>query len=307
MPRGVTRQRMGSKSSLIGGPRRGGGRDYGMSMNYDTDHASHGKDGKMVFKFIHEPAFQRQQYKFEDSLSIGDQQGILDLLHSGPNHIDTLLQLSGLFRSQEDFSYADDLVQKAIIEMECSSHHLFNVTSAFTTLDYTRQENRAFFIALFYHMVAVFRRRCFRSGLELCKLLMRLSASDDDPLAAMLFADTFALRCREYTWFRYYYYSANSSKNLAMLPNFAFSVPLACLYLSRGDGNCEAHKTLKQLLIQPAVQRTKTQLREEADKLLQEALIMFPDMLNKLLQAIGIKPDERVSKHSFFNSNKNYK
>ena len=305
-PRTRPRGRGGTKLSLTGSSRMETRQHHGVSMEVDRQNKNSSPQ-MTVFKYVHDIVYQKHQIRFDAAMDRRDQQGILELLHSGPGHVDTLLQMAGLFRSQEDYSYADDLVQKAIMEMEYYVHHQCNYSVPNSTLDYNRMENRGLFIALFYHMLSVTRRRCFRAGLELCKLLMRLSADGDDPLAALLVADFYALRCHEYVWLREYYHLANSLKNLEMLPNFAFSVPLACFYLSKGGGNTEAHKSLKNRLTESTSGLTSADFRREADEMLQRALLIFPHMLSKLMEANNIKPDEAVLKHQLFYNNTKYK
>lgn len=270
-----------SKLSLTGKQRYASMYDNGLRMILDDEYHSRNKAGTAaaakssaalssgctrldtakIYKYKHEQAYQKHQFRFDDAMSIRDQQGILDLLHSRPHHIDTLLQLSGMFRSQEDYSYADDLVLRAIQELENSMHHQFRITDTNCALDYNVKENRGLFIALFYHMLAVARRRCFRASLEICKVLMRLSVAGDDPLAAMLIIDQYALRSHEFFWLVEFYESVNDELNLAMLPNFAYSVPLAYFYLSRGDGNVNCQRGLKGQLTEELATRTKEQFR----------------------------------------------
>lgn len=183
-----------------------------------------------------------------------NQEDILDLLNSHPHHIDTLLLTAGIFRSQEDFTYSDSLVQKAIMELEFSMSGC-RLTDPNCSLDFKRMENRGLFYAIFYQMLSVARRRCFRSALELTKVLIRLSADGDDPLAVILLLDFYAIRCREYVWFLEYFQTYNEKLSLAMLPNIAYSVPLAYFFLSVESGSCVAHKALKQVLSSASADR----------------------------------------------------
>ena len=51
----------------------------------------------------------------------------------------------------------------------------------FFRLDYRRQENRAFYLALYRHMTYVGSRACYRTALELCKVIINL-----DPVSGMI-------------------------------------------------------------------------------------------------------------------------
>lgn len=62
--------------------------------------------------------------------------------------------------------------ERALYCIEHIFHPLFNVTQANCRLDYRRQENRAFYIALFKHLSFVGQRGCNRTALEFCKLIL---------------------------------------------------------------------------------------------------------------------------------------
>lgn len=107
---------------------------------------------------------------------------------------------------------------------------------------------------------------CFRTSLELCKLLLSLDPGGD-PLAVVLMIDFYAIRAKEYGWFIEFCSLWENAKNLSQLPNIAYSLALAHFHL----GN-----------------------RKEADELLQNALIMFPGALVPLLEKCSIQPDTKV-------------
>ena len=77
--------------------------------------------------------------------------------------------------------------------------------------------------------------------------------------------------------------SFQGHRNLSQLPNFAFSIPLALFHLSIKDDN-------------------KSSECGEADRRLQEALIMFPSLLVPLMDKCSVNFDPTVIKHSFFAS-----
>lgn len=117
-------------------------------------------------------------------------------------------------------------------------------------------------------------RACYRTALELCKLLLSLDP-DGDPLGIKLIIDFYALRAKEYTWLIDFFSEWESTKNMSQLPNFAFSIAVAHYYTSIGD------TTL-------------------ADQLLSEALLMFPGILTPLLEKCSVQVDHRVASHSYF-------
>lgn len=90
---------------------------------------------------------------------------------------------------------------------------------------------------------------------------------EGDPLAVVLMIDFYALKSKEYEWFCEFCELWEDSRNLRQLPNIAYSLALAHFYLEK---------------------------QESADKLLQNALIMFPGILIPLLDKCSISPDAKV-------------
>lgn len=134
---------------------------------------------------------------------------------------------------------------------------------------------RAIFIALFKHLTFVGGRACYRTALELCKLLLSLEP-DTDPLAVKLMIDFYAIRAKEHAWLVEFLTEWESAKNMSQLPNCAFSLAVAHYHTS-ADGDYDV-----------------------ADKMLQEALLMFPGVLLPLLEKCAVQVDKRVCSHTYF-------
>jgi hypothetical protein len=146
-------------------------------------------------------------------------------------------------------------------------------------LDYNRVENRGLFIVLFKHLLFVGGKACYRTALELCKLLLGLDINND-PLGVILMIDYYAIRSNQFEYLIDFYETFNSSKHLNLLPNMIFSVALANYYLYRKN-NDDAYL-------------------EKANKLLEEALTKFPMVLLELLDKCNVIPDKEVEAHPFF-------
>ncbi|NXY22787.1 TCF25 factor, partial [Atrichornis clamosus] len=243
--------------------------------------------GVQHFTFEHHREYQQVQFKFLDAVESMDPNNIVLLLQMNPYHVDSLLQLSDVCRMQEDQEMARDLIERALYSLECTFHPVFSLTSGTCRLDYRRQENRAFFLALFKHLMFLEKRGCPRTALEFCKLILSLDP-ENDPLCVLLLIDFLALRAREYTFLTRFFQEWESHRNLSQLPNFAFSVPLAYFFLSQQEERPELERS---------------QARERAARLIQLALIMFPSVLMPLLDHCSVQPDARVSSHPFFGLN----
>ncbi|XP_072729202.1 ribosome quality control complex subunit TCF25 isoform X4 [Ciconia boyciana] len=243
--------------------------------------------GVQYFTFEHHREYQQVQFKFLDAVESMDPNNIVLLLQMNPYHVDSLLQLSDVCRMQEDQEMARDLIERALYSLECTFHPVFSLTSGTCRLDYRRPENRAFFLALFKHLMFLEKRGCPRTALEFCKLILSLDP-ENDPLCVLLLIDFLSLRAREYTFLTRMFQEWESHRNLSQLPNFAFSVPLAYFFLSQQEERSELELS---------------QARERAARLIQLALIMFPSVLMPLLDHCSVQPDARVASHSFFGLN----
>ncbi|NXI34068.1 TCF25 factor, partial [Galbula dea] len=243
--------------------------------------------GVQHFTFEHHREYQQVQFKFLDAVESMDPNNIVLLLQMNPYHVDSLLQLSDVCRMQEDQEMARDLIERALYSLECTFHPVFSLTSGTCRLDYRRPENRAFFLALFKHLMFLEKRGCPRTALEFCKLILSLDP-ESDPLCMLLLIDFLSLRAREYAFLTRMFQEWESHRNLSQLPNFAFSVPLAYFFLSQQE-DC------------PELERSQAQ--ERAARLIQLALVMFPGVLTPLLDHCSVQPDARVASHPFFGLN----
>jgi len=233
------------------------------------------------FLFEHNSSYQAIQRRFLSAVEALNPDLIMALLNSHPMHIDSMLQLSDICKMGDDSSMAAELVERTLFALESSFHPCFNLLSGNCHLDYRHQENRAIFIALFRHLNFVGARACYRTALELCKILLTLDPSTD-PLATVLMIDFFALRSRSFQWLIDLFEAWNPSRNLVQLPNFAYSVALAKFHVARGSENG----------------------LEMADKMLQRALISFPSVLLSLLDKCSIEPHPDVMGCQFFLDNR---
>ncbi|KAL2088504.1 hypothetical protein ACEWY4_015403 [Coilia grayii] len=242
------------------------------------------RNGLHYFTFEHNRDYQQIQFKFLDAVESMEPNNIVVLLQMNPYHIDSLLQLSDVCRIQEDQEMARDLIERALYSFECAFHPVFSLTSGVSRLDYLRPENRAFYLALYKHMMFLEKRGCPRTALEYCKLILSLDP-ENDSLCMLLLIDFLCLRCREYSALIRLYEEWEVHRNLSQLPNFAFSVAISYFQLSQQE-ECTEDEASRR--------------RQKSDRLLQEALIMFPGVLIPLLDLLSVQPDSAVSSHTFF-------
>ncbi|KAK7863009.1 hypothetical protein R5R35_010760 [Gryllus longicercus] len=246
----------------------------GLSMRHERTNAN------CSFAFVHNADYQKIQRKFLQAVNSFNQENIAAIAYTSPYHVDALIQLSDLYKLTDDLQTAADLNERALYSLESAFHPLFNMATGNCELDYRRQENRALFICLFKHLTFVGQRACYQTALELCKLLLSFDF-ELDPLAIILCIDFYALRSRNYEWLIDVSKKWEKKKNLSQLPNFAFSTALAHFCLAEANNADDF---------------------TQADKLLQDALILFPGVLNVLLEKCSVHLGANVSSHHFFDS-----
>ncbi|CAH8856380.1 unnamed protein product [Trichobilharzia szidati] len=221
-----------------------------------------------LYTFVHSKEYQNVQRLFHSALESMNVNFLNTLLYENPYHIHCLLQLSEIMMHQEDTTMAIDLLERVLHAFQSAFHHSFNPLNASCRLDFKHQINRGLFVALFRYILSIGERGCYRSALEYCKLLLSLDY-EGDPLTVLLMIDQYAVFSGQYSFLIDLFDSLNESRNLDLLPNFAFSIPLARKLagedLEKSDGN-----------------------KMSVNEALQDALIMFPGFVTRLLKHTSI-------------------
>jgi len=271
-------------------------------------------NGAQHFKFNHSDAYREVQRRFMSAVDSLNPDNIVSILTACPYHVDSRIQLSDLAKNAEDVQVAADLIEGAIHCMESSFDTRFSITNTSCRLEYKYQENRAFHILLFKHLLFVGQRACYRTALELCKRLLLLDPVGKlgDPLAVTLMIDFYAIKAGEYQWLINLYDFWAPIRNLCQLPNWAYSVALAKFLLTREQSkkkNGSSSKGRKSLGEKKSTEEkeTESQLQLDgnsisaADELLQYAILMFPHVLLPLLDKCQVHVETRVQAHPYFN------
>uniref|UniRef100_A0A6G1SBG7 Transcription factor 25 n=1 Tax=Aceria tosichella TaxID=561515 RepID=A0A6G1SBG7_9ACAR len=238
-------------------------------------------DRPVYFKFVHDKSYQEAQRMFIEAVHRGHSEFIVQSLSAFPAHAESLVQLSHMVRVSEDYKTASEFIERALVVFERGFHPRFNIATATCRLSYKRPENRTFFITIFKHINCCHRRGLRRTPLEYCKLLLSLEP-ENDPLMAILLLDFFAIRCEDYDYLIEFY---SKWDQFQKLPNLKFSLALAYFLKSRcsRQSKSENEANLKS-----------------ADKLLKEALLVFPNFIIPLLDACSGEPDAALKQCSYF-------
>lgn len=166
----------------------------GLSMDVEEKRA----DGTVLYRFVHNTAYQDVQSQFETCVESMDPNRLVALLRLNPYHISTLLQVSEIAKQDRDHATSGDLLERALFSFGRAVHSTFakNLAEGKARLDFRRAENREFWLASWRYMQNLTMRATWRTVYEWAKLLLSLSP-EDDPYALWLVLDQYALRSRQ--------------------------------------------------------------------------------------------------------------
>ncbi|KAJ3231281.1 Transcription factor 25 [Chytriomyces hyalinus] len=177
------------------------------------------------FEFAFSSAYMEIQMMFLHCVSTHDPNTLTNLIHAYPFHVDSLLQKSEIAKHNGDITSAAEYIERALFIFEKSFHPLFNMALANSILPYSFPQNRAFFLAISRHISFIARKGCWRTCLELSKLL--LSLDPEDPLGALQMMDWYAVKAGERSWMRRCWTEWGGDQGqIAGLPNWSFSMAL---------------------------------------------------------------------------------
>ncbi|KAJ3250183.1 Transcription factor 25 [Chytriomyces hyalinus] len=177
------------------------------------------------FEFAYSSAYMEIQMMFLHCVSTHDPNTLTNLIHAYPFHVDSLLQKSEIAKHNGDITSAAEYIERALFIFEKSFHPLFNMALANSILPYSFPQNRAFFLAISRHISFIARKGCWRTCLELSKLL--LSLDPEDPLGALQMMDWYAVKAGERSWMRRCWAEWGGDQGqIAGLPNWSFSMAL---------------------------------------------------------------------------------
>ncbi|KAI9331386.1 transcriptional repressor TCF25-domain-containing protein [Obelidium mucronatum] len=232
------------------------------------------------FEFGFSPAYSEIQMMFQQCVNTHDPGTINNLLNAYPFHIDALLQCSEVAKHNGDINTAAEYIERALFVFERAFHPLFNMALANSILPYSYAENRAFFLALSRHIGFVSRKGCWRTCLELSKLLFSLDP--EDPLGALQMMDWFAIKAGERSWVKRCWQEWGGDQGaIEGLPNWSFSIALA-----------EFEEEID----------LKNENHEVSTKRLEEAMKQYPEMVPLLLTKLTLT-DPTVTNSSLFSAN----
>ncbi|XP_072931125.1 ribosome quality control complex subunit TCF25-like [Epargyreus clarus] len=242
-------------------------------------------------------------------------------------HVEGLLETADREYFMEEYSAGNKVIEEVISYMQHCAHPFFSVTDIRARLEYKYVENRAFHIALMKYMHMLTNKACHRTALEVAKILLNLDPSD--PLAVLFIIDTIAIRAGEHQWVIDAIDFWKEERDAGFLFNMQYSYALATFHVAlKSKQELPMYKRKAKLvskmtsalnlvaiyykLRKPPKGERKRRLRpeddkvgfEEADELLQKAMIKFPSVVSYMLQNAGVQ-NEKIQSCPLFDINAN--
>ncbi|KAK5110139.1 hypothetical protein LTR62_006273 [Meristemomyces frigidus] len=170
------------------------GTSGGLGMEIESKLAN----GTILYRFVHNKAYQDVQAQFETCVESMDPDRMVMLLRHNPYHISTLLQVFEIAKQQGDHATSGDLLERALFSFGRTVHSTFSrsIADGKARLDFRRPENREFWLASWRYMMNLSMRGTWRTVYEWCKLLLSI-APQEDPYGLWLVLDQYALRSRQ--------------------------------------------------------------------------------------------------------------
>lgn len=225
-------------------------------------------DGTVEYRYVHNRAYQDVQSQFESCVASMDPNRLVVLLQHNPYHISTLLQVSEIAKQERDHATAGDLLERALFSLGRAVHSTFakNLAEGKARLDFSRPENREFWLASWRYMQNLSMRATWRTVYEWAKLLLSL-APEEDPYAIWLVLDQYAIRSQQ---------------------------SLDYLNISRNATFKNVHKNLANVQLSQGLAEYRAGNKSKGQQALFTAIGRFPWVVARLMQELSINPPPAI-------------
>ena len=218
----------------------------------DIHLSGNGNDGcGNWWTFEHAPQYRSVQHQFLQATTSFDPNTLMALLQVYPYHVDTLLQVSDVFRMQGDGSTSADFVERVLFAIERGFSNSFNVTSGQCRLDFDAVENRSLWLAIHRQINNLCQKGCWRTAFEYAKVMFSLDPLTD-PHGALLWLDFLSVKSGQYDWiinvFNEWPYKDSPHFTIDHLPGLYWSKALAT-YLQQKNINNETIMSFKDAIM----------------------------------------------------------
>ena len=158
------------------------------------------KEGDM-YTFSHKDQYVRLETQFLANASIYSPDILIEFLHANPYHISSLIIVSKIAKHQGDHALAADLCERALFTFGriMLSGFKDDLEKGSARLDFSKHENRQFWLSGHQYLRSLMRRGTYKTALEWAKVLLMLDPSD--PYAIGQLIHVIAIKAKKFQWF----------------------------------------------------------------------------------------------------------
>lgn len=272
------------------------------TINDSIAESSHPK----VYALVPTPQYDELFEEFTNIVEMGDIHLLVEFTRKHPYMVDALLIISDWIR-MSSVSDASELVERSIhilekalrFNREKSPTHISippNLISGNQRLPYDEFfDNRRIHLALFRHIQFLTRKGCFRTALEMSKILWSLDPYTD-PMGVRLIVDYLAIQSGELEWFEEFWHCLTATEISDNVDTDDHCCPIdklsPCIianwYYSKALIELKKKKNVKKKDPSSSSFSSNNNIIE----FLVEAIKKFPWMIPKLAFACGLQLDE---------------
>ncbi|KAI1851750.1 hypothetical protein JX265_010984 [Neoarthrinium moseri] len=173
----------------------------GLTMVQINDGKASDRSGTIEFGFAHDTRYNQLETKFFQLVQLYDPMQLVYFLHQHQYHISSLIQVSKVAKQDQNSALAGDLCERALFTFGRVSVSAFRqkLEEGKARLDFSRPENRQFWLAGYHYLKSLTMKGTYRTALEWTKLLFSMDLSD--PYGLIHFMHPLAIRAHESKWF----------------------------------------------------------------------------------------------------------
>ncbi|CAH0578026.1 unnamed protein product [Chrysodeixis includens] len=232
---------------------------------------------RMYFIFNHSEDYQNMHRKFLSTYPPAQPTTLLLYLDRARKrmHVEALLEIADILLRMKEIAVGNEIIENVVTFLQYVAHPLFKLTATNVRLEYKYLENRPFHVVMLKYICILMNKACYRTALEIAKMLLLLDPSD--PLALLNILDVLALGAREYEWLINSMKYFDKQREAGLLYNIKYSVALSYYHI--------AMNTSQDLV--------------EADDQIKDAILAHPQVLVKIYECLNV-PNVFIYKHVIF-------
>ncbi|GAP85570.1 putative nulp1-pending protein [Rosellinia necatrix] len=157
--------------------------------------------GTVEFGFVHDEGYNKLEQRFFDLVQQFDPMQLVYFVHDHPYHISSLIQVSKVAKQDQNSALSADLCERALFTFGRVALSGFRqkMEEGKARLDFSRPENRQFWLAGYHYLKNLVMKGTYRTALEWAKLLFSMDLTD--PYGMIHFIHPMAIRAHESKWF----------------------------------------------------------------------------------------------------------